>query len=319
MVQAFSVVLVRYLGLGALNAFLVFNLAGVLGLLMLRRALWELTEGGPGGALRLVRLLIWLPGLSFWSSAPGKDGLAFLGVCLAVYAAVDLRPRWPWLVAGVASMFLVRPHMAVVLLGAAAMAHFTEPRRRGSRGLLLPLVLLVATAVVVPYALEYAGLAGAQEVEDLTSYVEKRQSTNLGGNSSVDISAMTPGERLFTFMFRPLFVDATSVTGLVASAESLVLLLFVLAGLLAGWRCRPRPSGFALRFAVAYLLAGWVLLANVTANLGIAVRQKTMLVPALLAAGALAYATLARQRRRRASTRRPEPAVGALAPSAPTS
>jgi hypothetical protein len=101
---------------------------------------------------------------------------------------------------------------------------------------------------------------------------------------------MNPVERAFTFMFRPLFVDAPGVTGQVASVENLVLLGFMGLALASAWRVRGALRGFRVRFNVLHALPAWIMLAEVTANLGLAVRQKTMVLPSLLALSLLVLA-----------------------------
>jgi hypothetical protein len=296
-VNSLSVLLVRYLGFSDLNCFLAFNLPGGLGLILLRSALAEASAGSTLPAVRLARLLVWLPGLSFWSVAPGKDGLALMGAAAVTYAVVDRMAHWPWLVIGVGTMFMVRPHIAAVQLVMVLVAYLLG-RRRGSRLFLGLGALAMVAGLMVPFALEYVGLGSAQGLEDITTYVEQRQTVNMGGNTSVDITAMNPVERLVTFMYRPLFFDAPGVTGLVASVENLIWLVFTFAAGAAAVRARRSLRGFQVRFSLAYLAAGWLVLANVTSNLGIAVRQKTMLLPSLLTLGVIALAAAGAERRR---------------------
>ena len=106
----------------------------------------------------------------------------------------------------------------------------------------------------------------------------------MGGGSSVDITNMSLPVKLFTYAFRPLPFEAHNLTSLAGSLDNTVLLLVFIMGAWVIFKKRgvvfPRAQNRV--FLWAYGLLSWGLLAMVTANLGIAVRQKWMFLPMLL-------------------------------------
>ncbi len=288
-VQSVAVLLVQGLALSPLGCFLLFNAFGVLGVVLYNTTLSEAANGVGGWPERVARWGAFSPLISFWSCALAKDPLAFVGCGMAVYASAHLSRRWRWLLVGGLVLLSVRPHMASLLLVALFVAllfgrQVTLPQRIVGLA-----IATIAGAALLPFVTQYVGLGDLTDLQDsadyqtlVVEYIEKRQSYNLEGGSSVPISEMILPMQLFTFMFRPLFLDAPGVFGLVVSVENMVLvLLFVLtAPRLA--RLLRQQSSFQVRFCGIFLALGWIALATTTANLGIAVRQKTMLLPALV-------------------------------------
>ncbi len=137
-------------------------------------------------------------------------------------------------------------------------------------------------AVVLPVTMAYVGLDEAQNLDDVGSYIEQRQQYNQEGEAGVDISQLPVPLQMATYIYRPLPHEAWSIFALLASIEVLFLIaLTVLAiqnTLLGG---HNRLAGRSM-FLWLYLIGGTYTLATTTANLGIAVRQKWMLMPALL-------------------------------------
>lgn len=264
------------------NAFLVFNIFGYIGLLAFASALQTVTVNSRRNIRTLSVLFLYLPGLSFWSSAIGKDALTFMAAGLVTWAALDIGRRMPAIVLVTGLFLLSRPHMAGILLISFCFALLVS----SNFGILKKLALLAITIplsiVGVQFGLSYAGLGDASSFSDINDYFEARQGYNLGGGSSVDIAGMSIPMRLFTYMFRPLLFDANGLLGLVVSVENLTLLMLFITALFRKKRTPSDLGSFAFMFYLIFAMTSWFVLANTTANLGIAIRQKTMFVPMLV-------------------------------------
>ncbi|MBT3581734.1 hypothetical protein HN511_05525, partial [bacterium] len=133
------------------------------------------------------------------------------------------------------------------------------------------------------FVLEYAGLGKANNVRMLYEFVTYRQSLNLEGGSSVNISNYSVPMKLFTYLFRPLLVDAKNPLMLIISFENLFyIILFSSIFSLGFWHFLFKNFNFYLRFNLFYFLITLLVMANTTTNLGIAVRQKTMIMFSLI-------------------------------------
>lgn len=281
-VRAISGLLVNRMGLSLLGAFLVFNVIGQIGLLAFWGSLREATQNKSLVIRRLGTLIIFLPSVSFWSSALGKDAISFMATGLALWSSLNLSKRSLLMAFAVGAMFIVRPHMAGIMVMAIAVAALMDSNSSVIKKALLGVFAVGVAAALVPFALKYAGVGEVVDVDSLTNYIDKRQSYNTEGGGGVDIASMSLPMQLFTYLFRPLVFEARNVFGLAASLDNLILLgLFVFGGI-ALLRGRKTGLGENRTFMWAYALGAWLILAMTTANLGIALRQKWMFAPMLI-------------------------------------
>lgn len=271
------------LGLSYGGTFIVYNIIGFIGMLAFASALQEVTRGPSALARRTNLLLVLLPGLSFWSASIGKDAVTFMAAGLATWGALNLSRRYPALVVSTLAFLLARPHMAGIMLASVTLAMLIASRVGLSKKVLLLLVALPSTAVAVTFGAQFAGLGEATSAEDIAEYFEERQGHNLEGGSSVYIAGMSIRMRLLTYLYRPFFFDAGGLMGLVVSFENLVIVLVTLSAL-GLWLLgrKSQLERFPLLFFVVFSAVALFVLANTTANIGIAIRQKWMFLPMLL-------------------------------------
>lgn len=275
-------ILVHGLGFGVITCFLFFNILGSIGLLAVDGALKHATQYKSKFLKRLATIIIFLPSISFWSSAIGKDAIAFLSVGLALWAALQLNKRIWLMVLAVALMMIVRPHMAGIMVIALAMSVMFDKKASTLKRISLGTISSIGVAVMVPFALEYAGVSDASSSEGLIDYVEQRQSYNMEGGGGVDIANMSLPMQLFTYMFRPLIFEARSITALAAAIDNLILLYLFVLGCYALIKKKRQKFTENRKFMWVYVILSWIVLAMTTANLGIAVRQKWMFTPILI-------------------------------------
>jgi hypothetical protein len=103
--------------------------------------------------------------------------------------------------------------------------------------------------------------------------------TELGkSNSGVDIENYNQAFKLFTFLFRPLFIDAPSIIGIFTSIEDVVYLFLFINILFIGILKIRSLNGFFVICFISFLIVS-VSLAQISGNLGIAVRQKAQIMP----------------------------------------
>ena len=281
-VDGLTSILVHGFGFGILSCFLVFNIFGAVGLLAFDGALKQATQYKSKFLKRLATLIVFLPSVSFWSSAIGKDAISFLAMGLALWAALQLNKRVWLMIFAIFLMLMVRPHMAGMMIIALAMSVMFDKKSSPLKRIFLGAVAIAGAAVMVPFALEYAGVSDASSSEGLIDYVEQRQSYNMEGGGGVDIANMSLPMQLFTYMFRPLIFEARSITALAAAIDNLILLYLFVLGCYALIKKKRQKFTENRKFMWVYLMLAWIVLAMTTANLGIAIRQKWMFAPILI-------------------------------------
>ncbi|MBT7088435.1 hypothetical protein HN928_05690, partial [bacterium] len=182
------------------------------------------------------------------------------------------------------TVFVVRPHIALFIVLGLFFAFFFSKLKINFLKKILVLALVIFTLFSAKsFVLEYAGLGKANNVRMLYEFVTYRQSLNLEGGSSVNISNYSVPMKLFTYLFRPLLVDAKNPLMFIISFENLFyIILFSSIFSLGFWRFLFKNFNFYLRFNLFYFLITLLVMANTTTNLGIAVRQKTMIMFSLI-------------------------------------
>ncbi|SEF40097.1 hypothetical protein SAMN04515663_101179 [Alcanivorax sp. DSM 26293] len=267
--------------LSYLGVFLFFNFLGAVGYLFFYSSLRCASIGSKKWVNYLIFSVLLLPSVSFWSSALGKDAISFLAVNLALWSALDFSRRMSLMYLAILLMLVVRPHMAGLLVMSLSVALFFDSRAGTLRKVFLGAVFTLGAVFLVPFALDYAGVKGGANIDSVMDFIDKRQSITKG-ESSVDISSMSFPVKLLSYAFRPMIFEATSVFGLAASFDNLILMFLFIYGICLGFWRKLNPEYGNIIFIVFYLFGAWAVLALTTTNLGIALRQKWMFSPFLI-------------------------------------
>ena len=266
-----------------LDYFMMFHTIGFCGIALLMRVFEEIYIGLRTEQQPVVLLLLFLPSLQFWTGAIGKDAPLFLAACLSLWAAVNIRKRWIAMGAAVTLMLLVRPHIALVALVAAAIALLLEKQfsKLVRSGFLI--VALAAGAIAVA-TIQSALRLDLTDADSISTFLEARDSvasSAAGGNTSVTGSF---GVRLVSLLFRPFFFDVEDMFGYIASVEN-AFLMMIFATIFARIPTTIalfRRSAF-IRYAMTFSIGITIVLALAYYNVGLGLRQRTMLLPGLLA------------------------------------
>src|SRR5690606_4101766 len=88
-------------------------------------------------------------------------------------------------------MFLVRPHMAGMMLIALAISMMLSSKVSFFRRFFLGITAVAISAALIPFALQYAGVSDPSSAEAVMEYMEARQGVNIDGGSSIDIASMS--------------------------------------------------------------------------------------------------------------------------------
>jgi hypothetical protein len=268
-----------------LDYFMLFQAIGFFGVVMLMRILEEtfrsLDLPQPGWSY----LLLFLPGLHFWTSAIGKDAPMFTACCLAIWAVMQVRRRYVVLVAAILLMIMIRPHIGLIGVVAAGWAVFADRKMHPTlRGFLV--VASIGALVFAVASMRTALQVDVTDADSVSNFLERRDNFRTTGDDvgTTGTNVSLP-LRVLSLLFRPMFIDATGVFGLIASVENLCLLLIIL---LTAFRLRTLYAALKaepfLRFAVVSSVGMLLVLSIDYYNVGLGLRQKTMFVPGFLVA-----------------------------------
>jgi len=247
---------------------------------------------------RYAMLVLFLPSMLFWPSTVGKDAWMVFTLGLFVLGAARVftgaRLGYTLIIVGTAGMAMVRPHLALLALGAFAVAFLVRSRSQAGRsptafpfrralGITVLIVAFTFTLSQASGVIPGFGPDGSVDVATTLSTTAARSSE---GGAEIDVtrpnSPFDYPAAFFTVMFRPTLLEVKSTTSALAALESAVVLVLAVASrrrIIAGIRSAPREpyllmAGlYTLAFAFAWSSLG---------NLGIIARQRVQVLPFLV-------------------------------------
>ena len=233
------------------------------------------------GKVDLLTLLLFLPNMHFWTVSLGKGALIFMGLMMFAYSVKKPHVRLLTLIIGAFFIYKIRPPVIFFVL-VGVMIGLLTGREKISKG--IRVLIVFAAALFLYFAsstiLQYANLQNSENlVEDFqkNSSVASERLENSSG-SGVDMNNYSLPLKLFTFWFRPLFVDSPGILGLFSSAENLIYLLLFLKTFNMRFVRFLRKSPYMVKMAAVTFLLTSFALTFVMANLGIIMRQKSMVM-----------------------------------------
>ena len=278
-----------------LVGFLVFGLLALTGSYLWYRAT---VSAVPDVNRRLyLGLVLFVPSITFWPSAIGKESLMQLGIGVVALATANLLrvQLFKGLVLGLAGgwlLWVVRPHLlalVAVASGCAYLAGRVRAKNRGFGALLGRPVGLIAVAVLMALTISLG--ADSLGIEDLSlssieAELDEQTERSAEGGSQFDnggnsLNPIYLPRGAVTVLLRPFPWETTSALQLLSSLESALLAAFIVL------RLPSLKTSLARARSTPFLLCCWVLtiLYSATfssfANFGLLVRQRSLVLPAL--------------------------------------
>ncbi|MGB8360870.1 MAG: hypothetical protein WCE80_05675 [Acidimicrobiia bacterium] len=278
------------------GGFLMFAFLAFLGQLMFYAALrpWLKTKA----LKRYAIAVLFFPSLVFWPASIGKDALMMLFLGLATLGISRLLRRFEpmGLITAGLGLYLaaqVRPHVAIMLALAGALAFLLMRRTDRRVGGFRRIVLLVLAVVGLTFAWGAfstdfgVSLEGSGDTADPGAFLESVQNQTAQGGSEVsggivsnplDLPAAT-----LKVLFRPLIYEASNLATAVSAVEGTVLLFFIVWKIPMMFRNRRMVRGNPLLLLSFFYTGGFIIAFSSILNLGILARQRVQVLPFLLA------------------------------------
>lgn len=234
------------------------------------------------GKYDLLKVLLFLPNMHFWSASLGKGSVIFMGIMMFIYAVQSPKKRIVTLLLGAIFIYSIRAHVMFFMIVGVMFGIFFGGNQKLSRGTKFLLILSGAVFIYLASSsiLAVANLEKSENlVSDFSEFASIRSeglSENAG--SGVDMSSYSLPFKLFTFWFRPLFVDIPNALGFFSSLENLLyLFLFLKVCNKSFLRFIRRAPSVVKMSAMIFLLTSFAM-TFVMSNLGIMMRQKAQVM-----------------------------------------
>lgn len=228
--------------------------------------------------LDLTTLIFFLPNLHFWSASFGKGSVIFLGLGLFFFGIRHLRERWLAVAIGAVIVYHVRPHILfIVLVGIVVGFTFSTRGISWTWRFAAVAVAFVAFNFIYDDVMALIGFEEEELINQSTDLTRRIRGLS-NANSGVDITEYSFPLKLFTFLFRPLFLDAPGVLGLIVSFENVFYLLMFFKIMRFGFVAFIQRADYLVKTALISFLGVSAALAQISANLGLAMRQKSQVM-----------------------------------------
>lgn len=228
----------------------------------------------------LLTLILFFPNMHFWSASLGKGAPIFFGLMLFAYSIGNIKNRGLGLIVSSILVFAIRPHMFLLLcVGGLYGLYFGLNLISKRKKIIGGIAILAGMLILHEEILAVVNLNGSNNlVTGFLVFASERSNDLSSATSGVNMAGYSLPEKIFTFWFRPLFLDAPGFLGIIVSIENLIyILLFgklMRASFLKFWMNAPSHVKSCLMIFVLTSIA----MTFIMSNLGIMIRQKTMIM-----------------------------------------
>ena len=228
----------------------------------------------------LLTLILFLPNMHFWTASMGKGAPIFMGLMMFSYAIKNPKDRIFTLIFASIVIYFIRPHV-FLFVAAGTVLGYMSGREKISlwKKTLIYIGMIGALFIVQDTILGMAGLENSDNlVTDFENFSEDRAGELSKSGSGVNMTSYPLTIKLITFWFRPLFFDAPGLLGLIVSMENLVYLLLFFKIVRKGFIKFLRKSPISVKMSLTVFLMSSIAMSFVMSNLGIMMRQKSMVM-----------------------------------------
>ena len=271
---------VKLLSLSYIAVMIIFSYFGYIALVFFYLALNENVKLKPiWNNMSAKELIFLLPNVHFWSSSLGKGSVILLGLGLFIFglSRFNRRTRGFLIFLGSLLTLMIRPHIFLTLVTSVMIGILITSS--GIKPYIKWLIFSIAVILFFYISQDVIKFTNTESLDLLSSNTISNRAEELSkSKSGVDISNYNLAMKMFTFWFRPLFIDASGIMGLIVSVENLLYLYFFAITIKSAVQYWGDWNGW-FRISIFIFVLGSFILAQVTGNLGIAIRQKAQFMP----------------------------------------
>src|SRR5262249_34915401 len=146
-----------------------------------------------------------------------------------------------------------------------------DARIRAYNKVILYIIFISIFLAFLPYVMNFAKIENLDTatIENYASHKATALASKQGTASAIDISNYPYPFKVFTFLFRPFFIDMPTVLGILTSIENLIFMVFFLKVLYEKVLSGFRNSSITVRTLLFFFIIGSLTFPIMLGNLGI--------------------------------------------------
>ncbi len=227
-----------------------------------------------------ITILMFLPNMHFWTASLGKGAIIFAGLGFLTYGLSWPSKRIPHLIFGGFLCYMIRPHILfAVLIGMGIGFILGKEKVPTYQKYLVAGVGLVISIFVYEDLIAYLGYDANNLVESFEeeSALNARRLSQSAG-SGVDMTSYSLPMKLFTFWFRPLFIDSPNVIGLIVSLENALYIYMFSKIISKDFIKYIKVAPAMVKMSAVVFVSISISMTFIMSNLGIIIRQKSQIM-----------------------------------------
>ncbi len=270
--------LINYFHFNYLSVFIVFSAFSIYGYLLLYDSL---NRFKPIKVLfiDIKYLILFSPIFHIWMSFLGKDGLTFMFTMLVLREFMKNEFNLKKLIFPISFLTFIRPYLVVFIFIALTLTFLTLKINTLKKLLLFFLIIFgsIFISFQIFHLLDIDIYTFFSSRLDRVSYYSHYKKEG----SFIDPKSLNTIQKLFAYLFRPLFYDAKGIMQLYISFENLFFFILFLKFLFLFKISRYKKS-FKIKILFTYCLVFLLVNSYLIYNLGLVNRQKYMIFPVFL-------------------------------------
>ncbi len=274
----FIKILNEYLFLKYIHVCLVFNIIGSIGFLFIVSVLQNVINRNYSNIERVMILFfILVPSLNFYTSAIGKDTIIITAASIFLYSILRINQRMILLIISILIIFIIRPYIGFFIIVSSIIFYLFNLFKFSFIFNLISLTFLGLFIILLPFTFLSEYRINIFDINFILSFIENRQVIHQKASTYTDLSNMFFLFRPLNYIFRPFIFEIDSIFTAIVAIENLFL-MFLFSYYIFKIKVKKIIQNNVLLFILIFSLVLLIFLSNVTAVLGIAVRQKWLIL-----------------------------------------
>ncbi|PZX47772.1 hypothetical protein [Algoriphagus chordae] len=226
-----------------------------------------------------ITIFMFLPNMHFWTASLGKGAVIFAGIGFLVYGLSWPQKRLSYIAFGSFLCYMVRPHILFAILIGMGVGFVLGKEK-------VPiyqkyLVVFFAIGMSIYVYEDLLAFLGYDPNNVLESF-EEESALNMGrlrsSGSGVAMESYSMPMKLFTFWFRPLFIDSPNALGIAISFENALYIYMFSKVVRMDFIKYIKQAPAMVKMSAVVFISISISMTFVMSNLGIIIRQKSQIM-----------------------------------------
>jgi hypothetical protein len=226
-----------------------------------------------------ITIFMFLPNMHFWTASFGKGAIIFAGIGFLVYGLSWPGKRIPHMLFGGYLCYMIRPHILfAILIGMGVGFVLGKEKVPLYQKYLVAFGALAISLFVYEDLLVFLGYDPNNIVESFEEESALNSQRLQSAGSAIDMASYSLPFKLFTFWFRPLFIDSPNIIGLVVSMENALYIYMFSKVVNKDFIKYIQVAPAMVKMSAVVFISISLSMTFVMSNLGIIIRQKSQIM-----------------------------------------